>query len=55
MSAFIVNTNVMAKAMTAILLNFNTFGGEGTCRTALLAAPTDAKKRPARRSAESSF
>src|SRR5215469_11858010 len=44
MSAFIVNTNVMAKVVTAILLDFNTFGGEGTCRTALLASPTGAKK-----------
>ena len=44
MSAFIVNTNVMAKVVTAILLNFDTFGGEGTCRTALLASPTDAQK-----------
>jgi hypothetical protein len=44
MSAFIVNTNVMAKVVTAILLNFDTFGGEGTCRTTLLASPTDAQK-----------
>src|SRR5215469_5679228 len=44
MSAFIVNTNVMAKVVTAILLDFDTFGGEGTCRTALLASPTGAKK-----------
>ena len=44
MSAFIVNTNVTAKVVTAILLNCDTFGGESTCRTALLAAPTDAQK-----------
>jgi len=44
MSAFIVNTNVMAKVVTAILLNFDTFTGESTRRTALLAAPTDAQK-----------
>jgi hypothetical protein len=44
MSAFIVNTNVMAKVVTAILLNFDTFDGDATCRTALLAAPTDAQK-----------
>ena len=28
MSAFMVNTNVMAKVVTAILLNFDTFDGE---------------------------
>jgi hypothetical protein len=39
-----VNTNVMAKVVTAILLNFDTFDGESTCRAALLAAPTDAQK-----------
>ena len=44
MSAFIVNTKVMAKVVTAILLNFDTFDGESTCRAALLAAPTDAQK-----------
>ena len=44
MSAFIVNTHVMAKVVTAILLNFDTFDGEATCRTALLAAPTEAQK-----------
>src|SRR5215470_1926161 len=45
MSAFTVNTNVMAKVVTAILLNFDTFDGESTCRVALLAAPTDAQKK----------
>jgi len=44
MSAFIVNTNVMAKVVTAILLNFDTFDGEGTCRTSFHALPTDAQK-----------
>ena|SRR5215831_11013524 len=44
MSAFMVNTNVMAKVVTAILLNFDTFDGESTCRAALLATPTDAQK-----------
>ncbi|MGC2203862.1 MAG: hypothetical protein WA633_27415 [Stellaceae bacterium] len=44
MSAFMVNTNVMAKVVTAILLNFDTFDGENTCRGTLLAAPTDAQK-----------
>jgi hypothetical protein len=44
MSAFIVNTNVMAKVLTAILLNLDQFDGESTCRVALLASPTDAQK-----------
>jgi hypothetical protein len=44
MSAFMVNTNVMAKVVTAILLNFDKFDGESTCRVALLASPTDAQK-----------
>jgi hypothetical protein len=44
MSAFMVNTNVMAKVVTAILLNFDTFDGKCTARGALLAAPTDAQK-----------
>jgi len=44
MSAFMVNTNVMAKVVTAILLNRDTFDGESTCRAALLAAPTDAQR-----------
>jgi hypothetical protein len=39
-----VNTNVMAKVVTAILLNLDTFDGESTCRAALLAAPADAQK-----------
>ena len=39
-----VNTNVMAKVVTAILLNLDTFDGESTCRVALLASPTDAQK-----------
>jgi hypothetical protein len=39
-----VNTNVMAKVVTAILLNLDTFDGEDTCRSALLATPTDAQK-----------
>jgi hypothetical protein len=44
MSAFMVNTNVMAKVVTAILLNFDTFDGDSTCRVKLLAAPTDEQK-----------
>jgi len=44
MSAFMVNTNVMAKVVTAILLNFDTFDGRSTARGTLLAAPTDAQK-----------
>ena len=44
MSAFVVNTNVMAKVVTAILLNLDTFDGESTRRAALLASPTDAQK-----------
>jgi hypothetical protein len=44
MSAFMVNANVMAKVVTAILLNLDTFDGESTHRTALLAAPTHAQK-----------
>jgi hypothetical protein len=43
MSAFMVNTNVMAKVVTAILLNFDKFDGDTTCRVALLAAPTSAQ------------
>jgi hypothetical protein len=34
----------MATVVTAILLNFDMFDGESTCRVALLAAPTDAQK-----------
>jgi hypothetical protein len=45
MSAFIVNTDVMAKVLTAILLNLDQFDGESTCRVALLASPTDAQKQ----------
>jgi len=44
MSAFMVNTNVMAKVVTAILLNLDTFDGESTHPTALLAVPTDTQK-----------
>jgi GH24 family phage-related lysozyme (muramidase) len=44
MSAFMVNTNVMAKVVTAILLNLDTFDGESTCRVKMLAAPTDEQK-----------
>jgi len=44
MSAFMVNTNVMARVVTAILLNFDAFDGESTGRMALLASPTDAQK-----------
>ena len=44
MSAFMVNTNVMAKVVTAILLNFDTFDGDSTCRVALLAVSTDGQK-----------
>jgi hypothetical protein len=45
MSAFLVNTNVMNKVVTAILLNLDTFDSESTCRTALLATPTAAQKQ----------
>ena len=34
MSAIMVNTNVMAKVVTAILLNFDTFDGGSTARGA---------------------
>jgi hypothetical protein len=44
LSAFMVNTNVMVKVVTAILLNLDTFDGENTCRAALLAAPADTQK-----------
>ena len=44
MSAFMVNTNVMTKVLTAILLNLDQFDGVSTCRVALLASPTDAQK-----------
>jgi hypothetical protein len=44
MYAFMVNTNVMAKVVTAILLNLDTFDGESTCRRAMLAAPTNQQK-----------
>ena len=44
MSAFMVSTNVMAKVVTAILLNLDTFGTQSTRHVALLAAPTDAQK-----------
>jgi hypothetical protein len=44
MSAFMVNTNVMTKVVTALLLNLDTFDGESTHRTALLAAPTHAQR-----------
>jgi hypothetical protein len=44
MSAYMVNTKVMAKVVTAILLNFDTFDGRSTARGALRAAPTDARK-----------
>jgi hypothetical protein len=44
MSAFMVNTNVMAKILTAILFNLDTFDGDSTYRAKLLAAPTDAQK-----------
>jgi hypothetical protein len=44
MSSFMVNSNVMNKVVTAILLNRDMFDGESTWRAALLAAPTDAQK-----------
>ena len=44
MSAFMVNTSVMAKVVTAILLNFDKFDGRSTARGPLMAAPTDAQK-----------
>jgi hypothetical protein len=39
-----VTANVMTKVVTAILLNCDTFHGEGTCRAAFLSTPTDAQK-----------
>jgi hypothetical protein len=45
----------MAKVVTAILLNFDTFDDESTRRAAMLATPTDAQRKPEQRSAESSF
>jgi hypothetical protein len=45
MSAFIVNTNLMARVVTAILLNLDTFDGESTGRVKLLAAPIDEQKQ----------
>ena len=42
MSAFMVNNNVMAKVVTAILLNFDAFDGRSTARGPPIAAPTDA-------------
>jgi hypothetical protein len=44
MSAFMINSNVMTKVLTAILLNLDQFNGESTCRVALLASPTDVQK-----------
>ncbi len=44
MSAFMVNNNVMAKVVTAILLNFDAFDGRSTARGPPIAAPTDAQK-----------
>jgi hypothetical protein len=44
MSAYMVNIKVMAKVVTALLLNFDTFDGKSMARGALLAAPTDAQK-----------
>src|SRR5215470_11066193 len=44
MSAYMVNTNVMAKVVTAILLNLDTFDGDSTCRVKLLATPTGEQK-----------
>src|SRR5689334_157145 len=44
MSAFMVNTKVMAKIVTAILLNLDTFDGESTGRTAMLALPTNQQR-----------
>src|SRR6476660_6410837 len=49
MSASMINTNVMAKVVTAILLNFDTFDGGSTARGALLAAPTDEQKDAGRK------
>jgi hypothetical protein len=45
MSAFMVNTNVMTKVVTAILLNLDTFDGLSTCRVKLLASPTEEQKQ----------
>src|SRR5580693_6227972 len=45
MSAYMVNTKVMAKVVTAILLNLDTFDGGSTCRVKLLAAPIDEQKQ----------
>jgi hypothetical protein len=44
MSAFMINSNVMTKVLTAILLNLDQFDGESTRRVALLASPTDVQK-----------
>jgi hypothetical protein len=55
MSAYMVNTNVMARVVTAILLNLDTFDGESTCCVKLLAAPTDEQKQVGTKTAESSF
>jgi len=38
------DTSVMIKFVTAIVLSRPTFDGDSTCRTALLAAPTDEQK-----------
>jgi hypothetical protein len=50
-----VNTNVMAKVVTAILLNLDTFDGESTCRVALLATPTDAQREAGNKIARKLF
>ena len=56
MSAFMVNTNVMAKVVTAILLNFDTFDGEKHVPREHCSLPRPMRKRrPEQRSAESSF
>ena len=55
MSAFMINTNVMAKVVTAILLNLDTFDGESTCRVNSSQPPPTSKRTPAAKSAESSF
>jgi len=44
MSAFMINTNAMAKVVTAVLLNLDAFDGESTWRVKMLAAPTDEQK-----------
>jgi hypothetical protein len=54
-SAFMVNTKVMAKVVTAILLNLDTFDGQSTCRAAMLANPSDEQKEAGNKIARKLF